>query len=106
QSLISHHITAGPVVDRWDSWRFWESLAAGCATVHLDFQKYGFLLPEMPRPFQHYLPIDLENPSEIVCFLRDQPEKLAEIASAGRDFALQYYSPDRVAARFLSLVCS
>ena len=41
---------------RWDSWRFWESLAAGCVTVHLDFDSCGFNLPEMPKAWEHYVP--------------------------------------------------
>ncbi|NET74169.1 MAG: glycosyltransferase family 1 protein, partial [Sphaerospermopsis sp. SIO1G2] len=35
-------------VVQWDSWRLWESLAAGCTTFHLDFDQYGINLPTMP----------------------------------------------------------
>jgi hypothetical protein len=41
-------LNAPALVMRWDSWRFWESLAAGCLTVHLDFDSCGFSLPVMP----------------------------------------------------------
>lgn len=41
-------LKAPAVVMRWDSFRLWESLAAGCLTVHLDFDKYGFALPVKP----------------------------------------------------------
>jgi hypothetical protein len=38
-----------PVIARWESWRFWESLASGCATVALDFEEYGLVLPVIPK---------------------------------------------------------
>lgn len=92
------------VVLRWDSWRFWESLAAGCATVHLDLNKYGCLLPEMPENGVHYIGIDLEDIPAAVAMLTGPRERLEAIGEQGRLWALQHYSPIAVARRFIKCV--
>ncbi|MBF0159302.1 MAG: hypothetical protein HQL58_07230 [Magnetococcales bacterium] len=93
-----------PVVLRWDSFRFWESLAAGCLTLHLDFDRYGFLLPQMPVAWQHYLPVDLSDPKGSVAAIIDQQHRLADIAAAGQQWALTHYRPQAVAQRLIDLV--
>jgi hypothetical protein len=92
------------VVVRWDSWRFWESLAAGCLTFHLDFEKYGFLLPEMPMPWKHYIPIDMADPVGSVERFMDSRSRWSEIAHGGREWALKHYSPTACARRLLRLM--
>ncbi|GAA6619040.1 glycosyltransferase [Scytonema sp. NUACC26] len=91
-------------VVQWDSWRLWESLAAGCVTFHLDFEKYGFSLPTMPKNWQHYIGIDLDNIQESVDRIAAQPEILEEIATAGRRWALENYSPVPIAIAFLQTI--
>ena len=91
------------VIARWDSWRFWESLAAGCLTFHLDFEKYGFLLPEMPTPWKHYIPIDMADPVGSVERFMDSRASWAEIAYLGREWALEHYSPAACARRLLQI---
>ena len=91
------------VILRWDSWRFWESLAAGCLTFHLDFEKYGFLLPEMPTPWKHYIPIDMADPVGSVERFMDSRASWAEIAYLGREWALEHYSPAACARRLLQI---
>jgi hypothetical protein len=88
-------------VSQWDSWRFWESLAAGCATFHLDFEKYGFGLPVMPENWQHYIGIDLNNVKATVDRIADEPGVLEKIGIEGRRWALEHYSPLPTAIRFL-----
>ncbi len=92
------------VVVRWDSWRFWESLAAGCLTFHLDFEKYGFLLPEMPLPWRHYIPIDMADTVGSVNRFMDSRSRWAEIAQGGREWALEHYSPAACARRLLHIM--
>jgi len=92
------------VVMRWDSWRFWESLAAGCLTFQLDFEKYGFLLPEMPVAWEHYIPIDMADPVGSVERFMDSRSRWSEIAHGGREWALKHYSPTACARRLLRLV--
>lgn len=89
---------------QWDSFRFWETLAAGSVAFHLDLERYGVTLPVMPRNWEHYVGIDLENPTPALERLRDDPGQLAAIATRGREWALHHYSPKATAARFLSLL--
>lgn len=93
-----------PFVVRWDSWRFWESLAMGCLTFHLDFDKYGFLLPVMPVNWKHYIGLNLEDIRADVERLMDERERIPQIAEAGREWAIENYSPVAVAKRFLSMI--
>ena len=92
-------------IGQWDSWRFWESMVAGCITLHVDFAKYGFKLPVMPKNWTHYVGIDLDNIAESVTRIADQPELLAEISTAGRAWAIEHYAPKPTALRFLKTVC-
>jgi len=89
---------------QWDSWRLWESLVAGCTTFHVDFEAYGFLLPVMPTNWQHYIGIDLKAIDRTVAALGKDPDILERIAEQGRAWALEHYSPQPTARRFLDLV--
>jgi hypothetical protein len=89
---------------QWDSWRFWESLAAGCATFHLDFEKYGLALPVMPENWRHYIGIDLDNVQATVDRIVAEPEILEKVATEGRIWALKNYSPVPTALRFLATI--
>lgn len=93
-----HHDT---VVLRWDSWRFWESMAFGCVTVHLDFERYGFSLPVLPENWNHYIGIRLDHIKEDVERINDERHRLPEIAQADREWAIHHYSPVAVARRFI-----
>lgn len=92
------------IIVQWDSWRFWESLAAGCATFHVDFEKYGIALPVMPENWRHYIGIDLDNISTAMERIADEPEILAKVATEGRIWALENYSPLPTALRFLETI--
>jgi hypothetical protein len=91
-------------VDQWDSWRFWEALAAGCVPIHLDFDKYGFVLPVMPENWKHYIGIDLEDLDGSIDRIAQNLERLPEISAEGRSWALRHYTPVAVARRFLETV--
>jgi hypothetical protein len=93
-------------VSQWDSWRFWESLAAGCATFHLDFEKYGLALPVMPENQRHYIGVDLNNVQATIDKIADEPRILERIGAEGRHWALKNYSPKPTALRFLKKVCN
>jgi hypothetical protein len=99
--------TFDPRPDRivqWDSFRFWETLAAGSVAFHLDLDRYGVTLPVMPQNWVHYIGIDFQNPAATLARLRDDPGQLAMIAANGQAWALQHYTPKATAARFLSLL--
>lgn len=87
----------------WDSWRFWESLAAGCVAFHIDFDKYGVNLPVMPENWKHYIGIDLDDMEAAVDRLIEEPEILERISIAGRQWAIENYSPVPTALRFLEI---
>ena len=91
-------------ISQWDSWRFWEAMAAGCATFHVDFEKYDFVLPEMPENWRHYIGIDLDNMDDAIARIIEEPELLPRIAAEGRKWAIANYSPKPTAIRFLKTV--
>lgn len=95
-------LKAPAVVLRWDSFRLWESFAAGCLTVHLDFDKYGFALPVKPQAWVHYAPIDLDDIAGSVDALMAREKDWAAIAAAGRAWALEHYAPVPTAVRVLT----
>jgi hypothetical protein len=88
----------------WDSFRFWETLAAGSVAFHVDLQKYGVALPVMPENWRHYIGVDFRNLDRDVARMKDSPSMLEDIACAGREWALAHYSPRATAERFLDLV--
>lgn len=91
-------------VAQWDSWRFWESLSAGCVAFHLDFERYGLYLPVMPQNWKHYIGIDLNNVQKVIDRMLEEPEVLEKISTQGRRWALENYSPVPVALQFLEKV--
>ena len=93
-------------ISQWDSWRFWESMAAGCVTFHVDFAKYGFNLPVMPENWRHYIGIDLDNIAEAIERIVEEPEVLARISAEGRTWAIDNYGPKASALRFLETVAN
>jgi len=92
------------LVSQFDSWRLWESFAAGCATFHVDLERYGCILPERPRNGIHYAGINLQKIDTTLAMLTDDPFFLIRIADAGRTWALEHYSPRASAARLLTLL--
>lgn len=91
-------------IGQWDSWRFWESMVAGCITLHVDFEKYGFVLPVMPENWKHYIGIDLDNVDSAIARITEQPELMAQISAEGRAWAIEHYAPKPTALRFLEIV--
>lgn len=101
-SDLSHLLS--PILLQWDSWRFWESLAAGCVTFHVNLDEYGVQLPVMPVNWKHYVGIDLYDMGSAVERLIAEPSLLHDISSAGRAWAINNYSPIQVASRFLDTI--
>lgn len=86
---------------QWDSWRFWECLAAGCAAFNFDLEKYGVRLPVMPVNGTHYLGVDLDHFEPLLEKLRADPAIFERVGREGRQWALQHYAPRPTAIRFL-----
>jgi hypothetical protein len=104
QRILTRLRLKSNTVVQWDSWRLWESLAAGCATFQLDFEKYGLALPVMPENWRHYIGIDLDNVTATIERIADEPEILEKIAWEGYLWAIKNYSPVPTALRFLEIV--
>ncbi|HVZ65431.1 MAG TPA: hypothetical protein VG936_12735 [Lacunisphaera sp.] len=93
-----------PRAMQWDSFRFWETLAAGAAAFNVDLAHYGVELPVMPRNGVDYIGVDLARPEKAVALVRDDPAALERIAAQGRAWAFQHYSPAAQARRLLAAV--
>jgi hypothetical protein len=89
---------------QWDSFRFWEALAAGCVAFNIDLERYGVVLPVMPENWKHYIGVNLENVDETIERLRTDGGCLERIAAAGREWAMENYSPEKAASRLLEIV--
>lgn len=89
---------------QWDSWRFWEGLAAGCLVFNIDLDYYGVQLPVMPVNGKHYVGLRLHHMQQSVDEVLADPERMAAIAKAGREWAIEHYSPIGLAKQFLEIV--
>ena len=88
---------------QWDSFRFWETLAAGCAAFNIDIEHYGVELPVMPKNWQHYFGVDFNRADQFIERLREEPESIERVGLNGREWALTHYSPKAMAQRFLAM---
>lgn len=89
---------------QWDSWRFWETLAAGSVALHVDLEKYGVELPVMPVNWTHYIGFDFEHlERDVARFFALDTAALGRIAAAGRQWALEHYAPVAAARRVIAL---
>ena len=104
RKLLSNSGRKSNLILQWDSWRFWESLASGCATFHIDFEKYGCRLPVMPENGRHYIGVDLDNIEQTLTMIEDQPSWLETVGAEGQKWVLNHYAPKQTAARFLEKV--
>ena len=89
---------------QWDSFRFWETLMAGSVAFNIDLAHYGVEIPVMPENWKHYIGVDFARVDAVIERLLAEPEVLERIASAGRAWALEHYSPRAMAVRFLKLM--
>jgi hypothetical protein len=86
---------------QWDSFRFWEALAAGCATFNIDLEYYGVTLPVMPANGEHYLGVRFDAIDATIDRLTADPGLLERVARQGRAWALAHYAPRALAQRLL-----
>jgi len=88
---------------QWDSFRFWETLAAGSAAINLDLEHYGVQLPVMPRNFHDYIGVNLAKSAEAIDRILGEPGLLERVAANGHAWALLHYAPVVQARRLLEL---
>ena len=89
---------------QWDSFRFWEALAAGCVAFNIDLERYGVVVPVMPENWKHYIGVNLENVDRDVRRITESPNLLEDVASHGCQWAMKNYSPKKAASRLLEIV--
>jgi len=99
--MISRVIPGEERIVQWDSWRFWEALSAGCAAFNVDLERYGAVLPVMPRNWEHYIGVDMKQVESVIERIRTEPEILRRVAEQGRNWATEHYAPKPTAQRFL-----
>lgn len=91
-----------PRIISCDSFRFWETLVAGTLAFNVDLELYGLQLPVMPENWKHYIGVNFDRLDKDIERIQSDPGCLERIAAAGRDWALEHYSPKVVAKRFLA----
>lgn len=102
--VVKHLDPRPPRAIQWDSFRFWEGLAAGCAVFNVDLDYYGVELPIMPENWKHYIGVDLDRVHETVIRLRSDPDILERVAVEGRRWVLDNYNPPVLAGRLLEML--
>lgn len=100
--LLSSALLQSPRNVQPDSWRFWETLACGAAALHFDMHQAGWELPVMPENWKHYIGVDLARPQKTMERIHDDPGLLERVATEGQKWALEHYSPRKMAERLLS----
>jgi hypothetical protein len=97
------------VILQWDSYMLWEGFMSGCCVITLDIEYYGFKtgVAEEPRNMVHYIGLRLNQPAYLKQLASDIIEKkidIEAIAMAGKEWAVQYFSPQARAQEFLRLL--
>ncbi len=90
---------------QFDSWRFWEGLLSNACPIHMDFESWSFVLPEMPQNRTHYWGIPKLSFKESAAeLLKLSKNEVTNISKNGRNWALDYYSPKPTAQRLINLI--
>ena len=71
---------------------------------NIDLERYGVVLPVMPENWKHYIGVNMENVDETIKRLRADEGCLERVAAAGREWAMENYSPKKAATRILHAV--
>lgn len=92
-------------VFQWDSWRLWESWAGGSIPLHIDFDRYGVNFRDAPANWKHYIGINFDNiERDVERILSLDDDELETISNAGREWAIEKYSPIATAKRLLKII--
>lgn len=92
-------------INQYDSWRWWEALYSNTCPIHMNFNDWGWLLPEMPENKVHYWGVNKLNFEESATQLMQlHRDDILQIGLNGRIWAKKHYSPVATTNRLLSLI--
>lgn len=101
---VGLHLSKTKSIYQWDSWRFWEAFVGGAVNLNVDLNVYGIELPEMPINGKHYIGLNFNRGRTHNSQLLDLTSvQFKKIATAGHAWALENYSPEAMALRFINL---
>lgn len=99
----------GTAIKQWDSYKLWEGFVAGCCVISLDFEHYGFKFGSNPfhepRNMIHYIGLKLEDKDgleKLANDIKNGKVDLETIANNGRKWAIENYSPESCAGKFIA----
>jgi hypothetical protein len=84
-----------PVILRWDSYRTGQTMASGCAAIHLDYDECGFKLPcDNPKNWIEYIGISPNNICDDIKKIKElSNDEIQEIGARGKEWFLAKFSP-------------
>ncbi len=95
------------LISQFDSWRWWEALYSNTCPIHMNFEDWNWVLPEMPLEGVHYWGVKrFEFEQSATKLLALSRQEILEIGKKGRSWVSEHYSPVAVAKRFLRIMNS
>lgn len=90
-------------LNQYDSWRYWEALYSNSCPIHVNFDSWGLVFPEMPVNKVHYWGVngfDFENSAKELLALSE--DDILKIGKNGKEWSVKHYGPLSTAQRFLN----
>ena len=90
---------------QYDSWRFWEAMSSNSCPIHMNFEEWGFKLPQNPQEGVHYIGVsglNFEDTAKKI--INMDVELIKKIAASGKQWSIENYSSLATAERFKILI--
>ena len=92
-------------VFQWDSFRMWELFYSNTCPIFLNFEKFNFNLPFIPKSEEHYLSIDDFSWGKLNNKLkRISINEIQQIGLNGKKWVIKNYSPISLSKYLISLL--
>ena len=88
-----------------DSWKIWETFFAGACVIMIDLEFINIKFPIQPINMVHYIGVtnDTEKNVQIFKDILDGKIDIEKIANEGKKWAMENYTPDKVAKYILDI---